>query len=150
MEVLWRCFAACGINVARVRDGVKWKGEGWVKETHLHIDLDRDRDPLLQLFGFLIEVLAELSDRDSFLHWKRGKKNMEKKVVTGCFKMYELTNHSAEYYWCHIVLSEYRCLGCCQSIKASDVLTTHTNGSAVECAFVRAVFPTSVCHESYD
>lgn len=75
MEVLWRCFAACGINVAHVRDGVKWKGEGWVKETHLHMDLDWERDPLLQRFGLLIEVLAELSDRDSFLHWgKKGEK----------------------------------------------------------------------------
>lgn len=31
------------------------------------MDLDRERDAVLQLLGFLIEVLAELPDGDSFL-----------------------------------------------------------------------------------
>lgn len=57
-----------------MRDGVKWRGEGWVKEKHLHMDLDRERDALLQLFGFLIEVLAELSDGDSFLNLEKKQK----------------------------------------------------------------------------
>lgn len=34
------------------------------------MDLDRERDSLLQLLGFLIEVLAELPDRDSSLNGK--------------------------------------------------------------------------------
>lgn len=41
-----------------------WRG---VSKTHLHMNLDWKRDSFLQLLGFLIEVLAELSDGDSFL-----------------------------------------------------------------------------------
>ena len=54
--------------------GVKWKGSGCVGEKHLHVDLDGERHALLQLFGLLIEVLAKLSDGDSFLQKKKKKK----------------------------------------------------------------------------
>lgn len=39
-------------------------------ETHLYVDLYWKRDSLLQLFGLLIEVLAELPDGDSSLGGK--------------------------------------------------------------------------------
>lgn len=64
------------------------------------MDLDRERDAVLQLLGFLIEVLAELPDGDSFLDgekwwwgwgggWRR-EGNKHGKRVEDCFKMYEL------------------------------------------------------------
>ena len=56
------------------------KGQGWVREdpqrglqTYLHVDLDWERDALLQLLRSLIEILAELPDGDSSLGRKRGK-----------------------------------------------------------------------------
>lgn len=39
-------------------------------EAHLYVDLNWERDSLLQLLGFLIEVLAELPDGDSSLDGK--------------------------------------------------------------------------------
>lgn len=43
-------------------------------QTHLHVDLDRERDSLLQLLRLLIEVLTELADGDSSLDEEnRGK-----------------------------------------------------------------------------
>lgn len=62
------------------------------------MDLDRERDALLQLLGFLIEVLAELPDGDSFLDGKmvegvkkwRREGNKHGKMVEDYFKMYEL------------------------------------------------------------
>lgn len=64
--------------------GVKWrvKGSGFgvcSTDTHLHMDLDREWNALLQLFGFLIEVLDELPDGDSFLEGK-NKKNEKNKL----------------------------------------------------------------------
>lgn len=46
--------------------------EEW--QTHLHVDLDRERDSLLQLLRLLIEVLTELADGDSSLDGKTGEK----------------------------------------------------------------------------
>lgn len=43
--------------------------------THLYMDLDRERDALFNLFGFLVEVLAELSDRDPSLDGKKRNKH---------------------------------------------------------------------------
>jgi len=43
------------------------------------VDLDGERHALLQLFGLLIEVLAKLSDGDSFLQ-KKKKKNFKKRL----------------------------------------------------------------------
>lgn len=42
-------------------------------QTHLHVDLDRERDSLLQLLRLLIEVLTELADGDSSLDGKTGE-----------------------------------------------------------------------------
>lgn len=57
------------------------------------MDLDRERDAVLQLLGFLIEVLAELPDGDSFLDgekwWGGGGEEREINMVEDCFKMYE-------------------------------------------------------------
>lgn len=49
------------------------EGQRWVKETHLDVDLDGKWDAFFQLFGFLIEVLAELPDGDPFLHFIEKK-----------------------------------------------------------------------------
>lgn len=60
------------------------------------MDLDRERDAVLQLLGFLIEVLAELPDGDSFLDGEKwwggwgGGEEREINMVEDCFKMYEL------------------------------------------------------------
>lgn len=55
-------------------------------ETHLDVDLDRDRDALLQLLCFLIEVLAELPDGDSSLDEKRKREGENDKKN---FKIHE-------------------------------------------------------------
>lgn len=69
MEVLWRwCCIAGGITAIMRRRGVTCKKvRDGIPTTHLHMDLDWERDSLLQVFGFLIEVLAELPDGDSSL-----------------------------------------------------------------------------------
>lgn len=60
------------------------KGQRQVRETnqaaqtHLHMDLDRERDALLQLLGFLIEVFAELPDGYSSLDRNRKREEREK------------------------------------------------------------------------
>lgn len=51
------------------------------------MDLDRERDAVLQLLGFLIEVLAELPDGDSFLDgekWWGGGEEREINMVEDC------------------------------------------------------------------
>ena len=50
------------------------KGQGWVRETHLHCDPDGERDAVLHLLGFLIEILAELPNGDSSLHGKNKQR----------------------------------------------------------------------------
>lgn len=52
------------------------KGHGWVRETHLHLDPDGEREALLHLLGSLIELLAELPNGDSSLH---GRNKQRKK-----------------------------------------------------------------------
>lgn len=61
-------------------EGHEWVGGTHSEEsqTHLHVDLDRERDSLLQLLRLLIEVLTELADGDSSLGWKNRDINMEK------------------------------------------------------------------------
>lgn len=76
------------------------------------MDLDWERDSLLQLLGLLIEVLAELSNRDSSLDGKHGK------MMDDPFKMYEkseLEKHS-DVTLCHTALPECRCGHRCRSI----------------------------------
>lgn len=82
MEVLWRCYAASGFTTMVVGVGATCKSSGMdfrssrgVSQTHLHMNLDWKRDSLLQLLGFLIEFLAELSDGDSFLDGTQTWKN---------------------------------------------------------------------------
>lgn len=51
------------------------KGQRQVRaaQAYLHVDLDWERDALLELLGFLIEVFAELSNGDSSLNRKRKR-----------------------------------------------------------------------------
>lgn len=71
-----------------------WRDPQRAAQTHLHVDLDRERDALLQLLGLLIEVLAELPDGDSFLEnggrIGRTEGNKHGKMAEDCFKMYEI------------------------------------------------------------
>lgn len=101
MEALWWRNAATRFN----HDCVKRTGSAaW---THLDVDLDRERDALLQRLGFLIEVFAELSDGDPSLGGssERGKEICGKQwtIVLKCmrnlsvpaFSLMSLVSHCA-------------------------------------------------------
>lgn len=64
-----------GVGATCRSSGRGFRSSHGVSQTHLHVDLDWKRDSLLQLLGFLIEVLAELSDGDSFLDGTHTWKN---------------------------------------------------------------------------
>lgn len=77
------------------------------------MDLDWERDSLLHLLGFLIEVLAELPDGDSSLH---GKQTWNK--MTGLVKMYETSElENIQMSLCDTAPAECRCRRACQSLS---------------------------------
>lgn len=80
-------------------------------QTHLHVDLDCERDALLQLLRFFIEVLAELSNGDSSLDGKRENKHGKNEAWISLKCMRSLSSQTFQLKVTRVTL-------CCQNTDA--------------------------------